>query len=268
MRTISLLIKIFLIIIISVFITGCTNSNKLNQLEKWDLVYISDSTGWGVAKKYAENIKRDTGKTVHVKDYAIGALSAIEVLYALHGDSGQMNIRERLQSLRSDVAEAEVIVLFVNPRGEPSKGGVQGGMEKCLDYRSGNPPDSCTIQMYQPYTENLKSIYKEIFSLRNGQPTIIRATDIYNPVISEHRKRSMEIECTQCQEIFNTAVRNAADEFNIPLVSIYDAFNGTDHNEDPREKGYIGDDGIHASEKGRQTIANFLSEVGYDPVKQ
>ena len=87
-------------------------------------------------------------------------------------------------------------------------------MEKCIDYDSGNPPDRCTSQMYQSYTENLKAIYKEFFSLRNGQPTIIRATDLYNQVINEHRKRNMEIECTQCQEIFNTAIRNAADEFS------------------------------------------------------
>ena len=267
MRMLNFHILLILIFIISAFITGCTNSNQLNQLEKWDLVYISDSTGWGVAEKYAENIKRDTGKTVQVKDYAIGALPAIEVLEALQADSGNVNIRERLQSLRSDVAEAEMIVLHVNELGEPSKGGVQGGMGQCIDYQLGNPPDSCTIEMCQPYTDNLKSIYKEIFSLRNGQPTLIRATDLWNPIISEHRKRNIETACTRCWEIRNAAVRNAADTFNIPFVNLYDEFNGLDHNEDPREKGYIGDDGMHASEKGRQAIADLLSEVGYYPVR-
>ena len=239
----------------------------MNQLEKWDLVYISDSTGWGVAERYASNINKDTGKIIQVKNYAIGALPAIEVLDALQGDSGKVRIKERLESLRSDVAEAEVIVLHVNELGEPSRGGVQGTKDaigQCIDY---HPPDSYTIEMYQPYTDNLKSIYKEIFSLRNDQPTIIRATDLWNPIISEHRRRNMEIACTRCWEIRNTAVRIAAEKFNIPFVSLYDEFNGLDHNEDPREKGYIGDDGMHASEKGRQAIADLLSEVGYDPVK-
>ena len=80
MRANSFFLKILLIITVSTIICGCTNRNQLNELEKWDLVYICDSTGWGVAEKYAENIKRDTRKTVQVKDYAIGGLSAIEVL--------------------------------------------------------------------------------------------------------------------------------------------------------------------------------------------
>jgi hypothetical protein len=214
---------------------GCGSKYLLDELEEWDLVYISDSTGWGVAEKYAVNIEKDTRKTVKVKDYAIGGLSAIEVLDALCSGPEDIDNNNKLITLQSDIAEAEVIVLFVNPRGALSKGGVHGGMEKCIDYKSGNPPDSCTAQMYQPFTENLKSIYEEIFSLRNGQPTIIRAVDLYNPVIIEHRERDMEIECTECQEIFNTAVRNAADAFNIPFVSVYDAFNGPNHNEDPRE---------------------------------
>jgi hypothetical protein len=46
----------------------------------------------------------------------------------------------------------------------------------------------------------------------------------------------MEIECTQCQETFNSAVRQAADAFHIPLVSVYDAFDGVNHDEDPGKR--------------------------------
>jgi len=62
-------------------------------------------------------------------------------------------------------------------------------------------------------------------------------------------------------------VREAAEAFNVPLISVYDAFNGTDHNEDPREKGYIGSDGEHASDRGQQVIADLLSEAGYKPIE-
>jgi lysophospholipase L1-like esterase len=115
--------------------------------------------------------------------------------------------------------------------------------------------------------ENLKAIYEAIFALRNGESTIIRAVGFYNPVISEHRERHMEAECTQCWETFNSAIQQAADEFNIPFVSVYDAFNGVNHDEDPREKGYIGGDGVHTSEQGKQVIADLLSEAGYEPVE-
>jgi len=260
------IIRISLITIISMLISGCTNTdtNERDQLKAWDwvLVYISDSTGWGVAKKYAKNIEDDTGKRVRVTDFTTGGLSAIEVL-----DKIQNADTTKEENLRSHIAGADIIVLFVNELGDPSRGGVQGGIENCVDYESGKPPDTCSNEMYLPYTENIKSIYNAIFSLRNGLPTIIRATDLYNPVISEHRNNNVEVECTECFETHNLAVRNAADAFNIPFVSIYDAFNGPDHNEDPREKGYIGDDGIHASEIGQQVIADLLSDVGYDPVE-
>ncbi len=257
-------IKIICIIVMAVFVAGC-GKNLLEKLQEWDLVYISDSTGWGVAEKYAENIRRDTGKKVQVKDYATGGLPAIKVLEVLSSDPGDMENDDEFKSLRSDIAEAEVIVFFVNPRGDPSKGGAHGGMEDCI--RAAKPPDDCTLELYEPYTRNLEAVYALIFALRDGKPTIIRALDLYNPIISIHRERNMEIECTSCQETFNTAIQQAAEAFNIPLISIYDAFNGPDHDEDPREKGFIGPDGIHASEKGKQVIADLLSDAGYAPIE-
>jgi len=235
-------------------------------MEEWDLVYISDSEGWGVAHKFADNIERDTGKTVRIHDYAVGGLSALRVLQALQSDPESLS-DIKFKSLQADIAEAEVIVFFANSRGDPSKGGVQGGMDKCIAPRLGHPPENCTLRLYEPYIENLKAIYEEILALRNGKPTIIRAVDFYNPLISEHRKRNMEIECTLCWETFNTAVRQAADAFNIPFVSVYDVFNGLNHDEDPREKGYISTDGVHTSKRGQQVIADLLSEASYEPVE-
>ncbi|MFC2026324.1 hypothetical protein ACFLUC_03930, partial [Chloroflexota bacterium] len=110
-------------------------------------------------------------------------------------------------------------------------------------------------------------IYEKIFALRNGNPIIIRAVDFYNPLISSHRDNEIEKECTLCFENFNKSVQMAAEEFNIPLVSVFDAFNGTNHDEDPREKGYIGSDGVHSSEEGQQVIADILSKVGYVPTE-
>jgi hypothetical protein len=110
------------------------------------LVYISDSTGWGVAEIFAQNIERDTGKTVRVHNYASGDLRAISVLEALQSDPIS------LQSLQPDIAEAEVIVFFANPRGDPSQGGVRGGMENCIAYYTlSNPPEDRTLRLYEPY---------------------------------------------------------------------------------------------------------------------
>jgi len=246
------------------FGVGYGNGSPLDELEVWDLVYISDSTGFGVAAKYADNIEKDTGKTVRVKNYALPGLSALRVLNALQAEPEDLS-NYPFQSIRKDFSEAEVIVFFANPRGNPSRGGVEGGMEHCI--RLDQPPDDCTFRLYEPYVENLKAVYEEILTLRNGKPTIIRAVDFYNPLISLHRENNMETECTHCFETFNIAVRKAAEAFNVPLISVYDAFNGTDHNEDPREKGYIGSDGEHTTDKGQQVIADLLSEAGYEPIE-
>jgi hypothetical protein len=246
------------------FMAACSKQNTLYELEEWDLVYISDSTGWGVAQRFAKNIERDTGKAVRVHNYAISSLPALRVLNALRSDPEAVTRRD-FETLHADIAEAEVIVFLGNPRGNASEGGVTGGMEACIG--GAKAPDDCTPELYEPYIENLKAIYEEILALRNGKPTIIRAVDFYNPIISRHRAHNMEAECTQCFEIFNSAVRQAAEAYSIPLVSVYDAFNGSNHDQDPREKGYIGSDGIHASAEGQQAIADILGESGYEPIE-
>jgi hypothetical protein len=242
-----------------------SQNGTLDDQKKWDLVYISDSTGWGVAEKYAENIARETGKIVEVHDYSIGMLPALDVLKALQRDPGS-TVRKELGTLQADIAEAEVIVFFGNPRGEASEEGVTGGMENCLG--GSIPPNDCTSALYEPYVENLKSIYAEILALRGGKSTIIRAVDFANPLLSQHRRDNIETTCRACFEIFNARIREAAEAYNVPLVSVYDAFNGKKHNEDPVEKGYIGPDGMHASGKGQQVIADLLSNAGFEPIER
>jgi hypothetical protein len=244
---------------------ACSNkTNQLDELEEWDLVYISDSTGLGVAYRFAKNIERDTGKTVRVHSYAIGGLSALSVLNTLRSAPEDVPAGQ-FESLHADIAEAEVIVFFGNPRGDPSQGGVMmGGMQSCI---GSLVPSDCSPEFYAPYIENLKAVYEEILALRDGKPTIIRAVDFYNPIISSHRTKIIEVECTACWETFNSAVHQAAEAYNILLESVYDAFNGPNHDEDPREKGYIGPDGVHASEEGQQVIADILSEAGYEPIE-
>ena len=169
-----------------------SRTNPLFRLDNWNLVYISDSTGWGVARIYSQNIERDTGKNVQIHDYAIGNLSAIDVLKALQGDPKSLS-NKKLKNLQSDIAQAEVIIFLANPSGDPSYGGVQGGVEQCIAYHSDFQLDDFTPSLYEPYIKNLKTIYELIFNLRMGKPTIIRAKGFYNPLISEQIKLNIAI---------------------------------------------------------------------------
>jgi hypothetical protein len=243
-----------------ILLAACSQPNPLDELETWDMVYISDSTGFGVPDKFAANIERDTGKQVVVHNWLQGGLPVLEVLEDLHAEPWIRNLSE-------DIAEAELIIFFANPRGDPEKGGLnQGGIETCMNARSCRLPEDCSSEYYAPYIENIEKFYQEIFALREGQATIIYALDLYNPLISEHQECGTEDGCTQCWETFNAAVHQAAKEYGIPVVSVYDLFNGPDHDQDPRAKGYIISDGEHTSESGQQAIADLLSQAGYTPL--
>lgn len=171
--------------------------------------------------------------------------------------------------MRKDVTEAEVIVYFAaNYDDIEGMSGLTGDLMACISYQGCNPLDNCTLETYRPYTATISEIFKEMLALRDGKPTIIRAMNFYNPYISGHARCGVEMEtgCTHCWTTFNDSIRLAAEANNIPLVSVYDWFNGVNHDEDPREKEYIGAYGFFPSKEGAMAIANQIREAGYEPV--
>ena len=79
-------------------------------------------------------------------------------------------------------------------------------------------------------------------------------------------KRGEDESCTEAWENQSDAVRHVAATYRIPFLSRYDAFNGINHDEDPREKGFIVEDGQHPSTLAAQYTAELLSLMGYEPV--
>jgi hypothetical protein len=222
--------------------------------EPWDLVWFSDSTGWGVADLWAERLAEELGVEVRVHDYAAGNLSAglirtwIETEGSVH---------------RESVAEAEVIVIFGNPIGS----GATSDIGTCVSTSTAprDPPQHYTAGDFLPYRDVLVSIWETVFDLRKGQPTIFRAIDMYNPVIADHREAGIEAECIAAWEAFSQTIREAAAEFGVPTASMFDAFNGPNHDEDPREKGFIGSDKQHTTDQGKAAMVEVLHGLGYDP---
>jgi hypothetical protein len=52
----------------------------------------------------------------------------------------------------------------------------------------------------------------------------------------------------------------------VAVASFYDEFNGPNHDEDPREKGYVFGDGYHPSPEGTVVQAQVLHALGYEPI--
>jgi lysophospholipase L1-like esterase len=222
--------------------------------EPWDLLYFSDSTGWGVPERYAALASEALGVEVRVHDATGGGLAAATVLARIRG--------ETFPDLSGDVRDAEIIVVF----GNPENSGVNLDIGICVSTSSQTrePPHAYTPDEWRPYQDVVASIFEEIRALREGTPTVLRAVDAYNPVISPWRDAGIEPECTAAWESWSDAIRETAEANGATMVSMYDLFNGPDHQEDPREKGFIGSDGSHTTPEGAAAMAEALDAVGYE----
>jgi predicted dienelactone hydrolase len=227
---------------------------------EWHLVVIGDSSLGGLGKAYASQMENDLGVQVVLRDHVVPNLSAGRVLRALQAEAPPAKSWD--EELANDLRQAEVVVMFANPIDS-----VDPENPLDLDGCFANPaPASCGPETFAQYTTDMKAIWAKILELRAGQPTILRATDIYNPLVSPWREAGVFDACTECWENMSRAARLAAEAYNIPFLSRYDAFDGPNHDDDPRVKGYIHADGEHPTELASQFTAKLLSEMGYEPV--
>jgi hypothetical protein len=220
--------------------------------EPWDLVWLSESMGQGVAWAWADLIEDAEGVEVRVHDHLIGN-APIERFLAMINDE---------ENIRQEVAEAEIIVVYGNPSNTDPP-----DTEVCayapLDP---NPPEFYTSADFVPYGDVFRDIFEVIFELRAGERTVIRVFDMFAGGLVDWREAGTEAECTAAWEAFSGAIREAANEYGVLIASFYDAFNGPDHDEDPREKGYIADDGFHTSLEGQLAQAEILHGLGYGAI--
>ena len=231
--------------------------------EPLDLVWISDSSGWGVASFYGRELRKALGKKVRVHDLWEGGLPAAAILTRL---------RDRNHEWIPQIRNAEVIFVTGNPVGlsRPEGGNCVTDLPK--------PPAEPSAREWAGYISGLKAIYKRIFAIRNGKPVILRTGNWYVPVIAHTpseptfprtnwQKAGLLDECTRSFEAFAAAITKAAVAYRVPVADVYTAFNGADHREDPVAKGYIQPDGIHPNNKGRTVIAKTLADLGYKKVR-
>lgn len=250
-----------IIIFTSLLLVSCSSPPALPSGPDavWRLVVIGDSTLFGLSQAYSAQIEKDVGVKVEVEDFSIGGLSAHEVLEVLQT---QRSTNMVLEQLPEALSGAEVVVMFVNPT-ESIDPEHPLDIYKCVDLLA---PSSCAPDTFEKYIDDLRAIWVQIFKLRDRQPVILRAMDIYNPVVVPWTNLNIFDACTECWENQSEATRLAADAYNIPFLSRYDLLNGPDHTIDIRPLGYTVSDGIHPSELMNKTIAEELSKMGYEPV--
>lgn len=231
-----------------------------------DLVWISDSTGWGVAPFYARRIRSDLGRSVHVQDRWEPSLSALTIL-------------ERLRSPRHPwlrlIREAEVIVVSGNPIGLPIKNVTRNA---CVsEGPTVRRPLPLGPGQWAAYVRTLTAIYARIFEIRGGRPVILRTQNWYVPVLYQGavlppgkswQEAGVIAVCTRFWESLSAALGRAAKAYGVGFADLYTAFNGETHMEDPIAKGYIQADNIHPNDAGRKVIADAVAALGYERVKR
>jgi len=222
-----------------------------------DLFYAQDSHGFGVADRYAELVERELGIDVVVHDNAIGNLSAAEILARIRGEEGRSDWSDLIQA-------AEIIVIYGNPLGS----GYTSDIVTCVSGSTSErePPVRYSEADWQPYQDVLEQIYEEIWAIREGDPVVLLAPTALNPAISAWRAAGIEAECTVALEAWNASIARAAETGGATVVPVYEAFNGPAHDEDPREEGWIGPDGLHLSDAGKAAVAETLAAAGFEPV--
>jgi hypothetical protein len=67
-------------------------------------------------------------------------------------------------------------------------------------------------------------------------------------------------------ELWTGMAREVAAGYEVPMASMYDAFNGPGHDVDPTDNGLIGADGMHPNDAGRHAQVDVIDALGYEPV--
>jgi hypothetical protein len=223
---------------------------------EWDLVVVGDSSIWQLANAYAIQIEKDLGVRVRPHDITPGGLTASKVLHSLQ-------VGDTLPELPDTLREAEVVVMFVNPLESIDS---ENPLDLAGCFFAYSAPGSCSMDSFEKYIADLKAIWAQIFVLRAGQATILRATDVYTPFVTDWKEQGVFEACTECWVNMSAANRIAAGAYNIPFLSRLEAFNGPDFTQNPGEKGYFASDSERPSELMGQYTAELLSRMGYDPV--
>jgi hypothetical protein len=244
-----------------------SKSPALGGLDEWNLVVIGESVAAGLGEQgtaaalYAAHIGNDMGVRVNVEERTAELMTARQALGALRDPEYGENLT--LRRWPDLVSDAEVVVLAVGP--EDLTSGTGSWINQCA---VPVPLVDCSTETLEAFAADLDAIYEEILRLRNGSPTIVRTLEYFAPHLTSWREGGVEDECTRCYEKMNAVIRQTAEEHGVPVAPMYEIMNGPNHDQDPREAGYVIPNSVRLTKAGLQAIADQLRDLGYEPVNQ
>lgn len=231
--------------------SGATTPTPGPTVETWDLVVLSDSSGWGLAEAWAELIRRDEGVEVDVTDLTVGGQSGTTLLESLSTEGDPQ---------REAVRDAEVLSVW----GSASSVMSDSDLVDCVYYPDqARPPTRVGRRDLAPYAELWRDILAEINRLRHGRSTALRTRDIYNPVLSHHLAAGTAEACAKGFLTVSAIIRDETRRAGGRFVLVYRAFNGPDGMTDPRDRQLF-QDMEHLNDRGIALMARLHHRAGYE----
>jgi lysophospholipase L1-like esterase len=220
-----------------------------SALPEWDYIALGDyMVGMydSFAVPYAAHIEADLGVKVRLnKSWARAVMTSGALLGRLRTN----------QNMRDAISEAEIVTLVIggNDLIDPMEPDGHGGCD-------GEDTTDCLRDRLESFRVNYDAIIAELFTLCSPK-TIIRTMTYYYGSLADY---GFDGDLRPFYGPVNDHVIQAASEHNIPVALVHLAFNGPDGNEDPADKGYLSDDGLHPNEVGAALIADLHRELGYE----
>ena len=174
------------------------------EAKEWNLVVLGGSKSWGVGKLYAADIEADRSVKVTLHDLTREVDSTSQMLDDLR----------TFDVYRKTIKDAEVITFEASALDYTGVGFFEEGS------RFDCPPNAMAS-----YKADLDAIIAEIFALRKGKPTLIRAMDLYSSSNGDWKKWGKYEEYKRCWEAMSVTIHQVAAEKKIPVAEVYTAFN-------------------------------------------
>ena len=215
---------------------------------EWDYVARGDSIVAlsSYAKPYAAHIEADLGVKVRLDNRGRSGIESGTLLNALRSN----------QVWRDAISEAEIVTLVIGDAdliyaliGDYQRGDCGGEDNR-----------DCLRDALESSRMNYDAIIAELLTLCSSK-TIIRTMTYYYGSLEDY---GFDGDLRPFYEPLNDDIIQATSENNIPVALVHSAFNGPNGDEDPADKGYLADDGLHPSEVGAAVIADLHRELGYE----